>query len=144
MVYIYLPVAGEASSIRCLPCDGSKWLQWHWESVPTRIDNVYVCIYVCMYVCMYVCLSVCMYVCMCLHTYVSMYVCNAVFSMKSRKSLISTVSIIKHKESTLKRAFLTLMDASLDMPIPPQLGHAHRTTPGFVPYFYIHTYVFSC
>ena len=34
----------------------------------------------------------------------------------------------------MKRAFLTLMDASLDMPIPPQLGHAHRTTPGFVPY----------
>ena len=32
------------------------------------------------------------------------------------------------------RAFLTFMDAILDVPIPPQLGHAHRTTPGFAPY----------
>ena len=31
----------EASSIGCLPRDESKWIHWHWESIATRVDNVY-------------------------------------------------------------------------------------------------------
>ena len=34
---------GEARNIGHLPCDESKWIQWHQESVATRVGNAYSC-----------------------------------------------------------------------------------------------------
>ena len=64
------------------------------------------------------------------------YVNDACFSLVTCLSIQLELEEIESQEGDYceTRGFLTFMDAILDVPIPPQLGHAHRTTPGFAPY----------